>query len=112
MKTYYVYILQCSDKTYYTGITNNLDRRIEEHISGFNKDSYTSKRRPVVLKFFTRFTDPNAAILFEKKIKKWSAKKKEALINEDYEKLVELSKCHSKVMRSEMKEVGKENKEV
>jgi putative endonuclease len=96
MKTYYVYILQCSDNTYYTGITNNLDRRLAEHMSGYNEDSYTGRRRPVTLKFFTRFTDPVAAIHFEKKIKKWSAKKKEALINEEFDKLIELSKCHSK----------------
>ncbi|MDO5978204.1 GIY-YIG nuclease family protein [Flavivirga spongiicola] len=42
MKFYYVYILLCSDKTYYTGMTNNLERRINQHESGYRKDSYTN----------------------------------------------------------------------
>ncbi|WP_415830627.1 GIY-YIG nuclease family protein, partial [Gillisia limnaea] len=44
MKRYYVYILECSDKLFYTGITNNISRRIEEHNSGLNKNSFTYKR--------------------------------------------------------------------
>jgi putative endonuclease len=50
MKTghnYYVYIVQCSDGHYYTGVTNDLDRRLWEHNTGYNKDCYTFKRRPV-----------------------------------------------------------------
>ncbi|WP_317169112.1 GIY-YIG nuclease family protein [Flavivirga algicola] len=41
MKFYYVYILLCSDKTYYTGMTNDLERRINQHKSGYRKDGYT-----------------------------------------------------------------------
>jgi len=50
MKFYYTYILLCADNSYYIGITNNLEKRIEQHIEGINRRSYTFKRRPVILK--------------------------------------------------------------
>jgi putative endonuclease len=53
MKIYYVYILECADGTYYTGITNNLERRFTEHALGLNQDSYTHDRRPVKLAWYT-----------------------------------------------------------
>jgi len=92
MKIYYVYILKCSDSTYYTGITSNLEKRVIEHISGQHKDSYTISRRPVSLVFHAEFTEPTKAIETEKQIKKWSKAKKEALINNEFEKLPNLSK--------------------
>uniref|UniRef100_UPI00404B066F GIY-YIG nuclease family protein n=1 Tax=Gelidibacter sp. TaxID=2018083 RepID=UPI00404B066F len=92
MKVYYVYILKCSDDTYYTGFTSNLEKRLIEHQSGFYKESYTHSRRPVVLVFYAEFTDPNIAIQTEKQIKKWSKAKKEAAINNEFEKLPNLSK--------------------
>lgn len=63
-----------------------------KHDSGFYPDCYTYKRRPLELVFYAEFTDINAAILIEKQIKKWSKAKKEALINGDYETLVNLAK--------------------
>ena len=92
MKIYYVYILKCSDSTYYTGITSNLEKRVIEHVSGHHKDSYTFSRRPVSLVFYAEFTEPTKAIETEKQIKKWSKAKKEALINNEFEKLPNLSK--------------------
>lgn len=92
MKTYYVYIIKCSDNTYYTGITNDLQRRFIEHQSGENENSYTFKRRPLQLVYYSEFSDVNTAIAKEKQIKKWSRKKKEALIKENYERLTLLSK--------------------
>ncbi|GGK28960.1 hypothetical protein GCM10007962_24000 [Yeosuana aromativorans] len=92
MKTYYVYILKCSDNTYYTGITSNLDKRVIEHNSGKHKDSYTHSRRPVSLVFYAEFTEPTKAIETEKQIKKWSKAKIEALINNEFEMLANLSK--------------------
>lgn len=56
MKTYYVYILKCSDKSYYTGITSNLENRIFEHQAGKHIESYTYKRRPIELVFYTEFS--------------------------------------------------------
>lgn len=92
MLSSYVYILKCSDGTYYTGVTSNLDKRLLEHQSGKHIDSYTYKRRPVKLVFYSEFMDINLAILFEKQIKKWSRAKKEALINSEFEKLPNLAK--------------------
>jgi len=73
--------------TYYTGVTNNPERRIEEHNSGENKNSYTSHRLPVEMIYCEKFTDFNLAIIWEKKIKDWSRKKKEALIKENWDQL-------------------------
>lgn len=92
MNSYYVYILWCADKTYYTGVTNNIERRFNEHCYGRNVTSYTFSRRPVELVFCEEFYDVEMAIAFEKKLKKWSQKKKEALINENYHLLPGLSK--------------------
>ena len=92
MKTYFVYILKCSDTTYYTGITSNLEKRLLEHTSGEMRDSYTYSRRPVILEFYCEFTNPNQAIDTEKQIKKWSRAKKEALIKGEFEKLPNLAK--------------------
>ncbi|SDL81489.1 putative endonuclease [Salinimicrobium catena] len=92
MKFYFVYILKCSDNTYYTGFTSNLDKRLQQHKEGYDRESYTYKRRPVELQWVEQFTDPNHAIAIEKQLKGWSHRKKLALIEEDWEKLVEYSK--------------------
>ena len=80
MKYYYVYILKCSDSSYYTGLTNNIERRFQEHQSGENNTSYTFNKRPVELVFCEEFLDVNQAISFEKQIKGWSRKKKRQLL--------------------------------
>ena len=92
MKKSYVYILKCSDNTYYTGITSNLKNRINEHQSGVYDKSYTHHRRPVNLVFYAEFTDIDIAIEKEKQLKKWSKAKKEALINNEYDSLINLAK--------------------
>ena len=95
MKTYYIYILKCSDGLLYTGLTNNLERRIMEHQGGKNRRAFTYSRRPVKLIFYQDFNDINQAIYFEKKIKKWSAQKKMALANGDYDMLQILAECRN-----------------
>jgi putative endonuclease len=92
MNQYFVYILHCSDQSYYTGITNDLERKVNEHETGVNLQCYTYKRRPLKLVFHERFPDVNQAIAFEKQIKGWSRAKKEAIINGQWETLPELSK--------------------
>ena len=57
MKLYYVYILQCADKSFYIGITNNLEGRLIEHKTG--KSQYTSKRLPIKLKWNVACTNQN-----------------------------------------------------
>jgi len=89
---YCVYILLCSDGTFYTGITSNLDKRLNEHQSGKHFGSYTFDRRPVELKYYVEFTEVERAIATEKQIKKWSKAKKQALINGDYQALPNLAK--------------------
>jgi putative endonuclease len=91
MKDYFVYIVKCSDMNYYTGITSNLEKRIAEHNSRLIK-GYTSNRLPVKLVYYNRFRDVRDAINAEKQIKGWSRAKKEALIQNNFELLVELSK--------------------
>jgi putative endonuclease len=95
MKDYFVYIVKCSDGSYYTGVTSNLERRLNEHNSGFIK-GYTSERLPVDLVYSNRFGNVDDAIRAEKQIKGWSRAKKEALIKGDFEALVNLSKSKSK----------------
>ena len=95
MKSYYTYIVKCSDSSYYTGITNNLERRLIEHNKGTLKSAYTNDKRPVVLVWYETFLDVNQAIKFEKKIKGWSRRKKEALIKGDWERLVLYSRNYS-----------------
>jgi putative endonuclease len=92
----YLYILQCSDNTLYTGLTNNLEKRLAQHNEGYSPKAYTFSRRPLELIFVEGFDDYNLAIDWEKKVKKWSAKKKWALVNGDWEKLHELAKCQNK----------------
>ena len=91
-KNYFVYIIECSDKSYYIGITNNLVSRINEHNNGLNPYSYTFSRRPVQLVYFQEFFEVKEAILFEKKIKGWSRAKKKALIEGRMNDLPVLSK--------------------
>ncbi|GGH09921.1 GIY-YIG nuclease family protein [Mucilaginibacter phyllosphaerae] len=92
MSNYHVYILLCRDNSYYTGITNNIERRIAEHDTGENPQCYTFKRRPLKLVFNEIFTDVNQAIAFEKQVKGWRRAKKEAIIAGQWKLLPELSK--------------------
>lgn len=92
MKIYYVYILKCSDNTYYTGFTSDLSKRVLENKSGKHLDSDTYSRRPIELVYYAEFTNVEIAIETEKQIKKWSRSKKEALINNQFQKLPNLAK--------------------
>jgi putative endonuclease len=95
MKFHYVYILQCNDESYYTGVTNNLDKRFAQHESGYVATCYTFKRRPIKLVYSVQMDDINQAIALEKQMKGWSRKKKQAFINEDWDKLKILSKNYT-----------------
>ena len=90
---YFVYIVKCSDKSYYTGITNNIERRIYEHNTSIDDSAYTHGKRPVELVFYEAFKDVNQAIAFEKQVKGWTRKKKEALIENKWDKIKELALC-------------------
>lgn len=90
MKKSWVYILHCSDGTFYTGCTSNLRQRIYQHKEGVF-EGYTKKRRPVKLVWYEEFQDIREAIDVERQIKKWSSGKKRALIRGDFIKIHDLA---------------------
>jgi putative endonuclease len=92
VRFYWTYILECADGSYYVGMTNDMDRRLEEHQSGHDPSAYTYTRRPVKLMFSEMSNTPEQAIALEKKLKRWSRAKKEALIHGEYVLLPGLSK--------------------
>ncbi|MBD3231395.1 GIY-YIG nuclease family protein [Candidatus Dependentiae bacterium] len=91
MNCFFVYILKCNDGSYYTGHTDDLERRISEHKIGLYC-KYTSKRRPIKLVFYQTFETRDSAFVVERKIKNWSRRKKEALIEKNWTKLSNFSK--------------------
>jgi len=82
----YVYIVECDDHTYYTGWTNNLQKRIADHNSG-NGARYTSGRRPVVLRYYETFATKQEAMRREYEIKKFTREAKQALIDNFHKKV-------------------------
>lgn len=91
---YFVYTLECSDKTYYNGFTSDLEKRLIKHNLGLYMGSYTSTRLPVVLKWYVEFTNYTSGKDFERQIKGWRREKIEALINEEWDRLPQLSKAY------------------
>jgi putative endonuclease len=91
MNRSWVYIVECSDSSYYVGSTTELEQRINDHNSG-RYEGYTSSRLPVVLLWSCEFSDIREAFAFERKIKKWSRAKKEALMRDDFDALHKLSR--------------------
>lgn len=90
------------------GVTNDYQRRFQEHQSDIHPDSYTYKRRPLELVYVSTFQYINQAILREKQIKRWSKAKKEMLISQNFEYLHLLAACtngscfwHYKIIQSQ-----------
>ncbi len=83
---FWAYILRCADGQYYTGHTDNLDRRFAEHQHGGYCD-FTTRRMPVTLFWYQDFPSRYEALSAELKIKKWSRAKKEALAEGDWKRL-------------------------
>ena len=77
---WYVYILLCEDKSLYTGITNNLEKRFTDHQKGIGS-RYTRSHKIVKLIYQQEFLTRSAALKKEAEIKKWSRKKKIAALN-------------------------------
>jgi putative endonuclease len=92
MNCFFVYILRCSDNSLYTGHTDNLEKRLSEHQSADCPSCYTSSKLPVELVFYTTFGSRDEAIDAERQIKGWSRTKKQALIENDFEKIRLLAK--------------------
>jgi predicted GIY-YIG superfamily endonuclease len=88
---FYVYILRCKNGEYYVGHTDNIDQRMSEHHQGLIENCYTKSRRPVELIFLQVFSTRDDAFHAERQIKGWSRKKKEALIEENWEEIKRLN---------------------
>ena len=83
VRSYFVYILGCSDNSYYVGMTDNMEKRLGEHHDGRFSSCYTFKRRPVELLHVEPYPDALQAGAREKQLKRWSRVKKAALIKGD-----------------------------
>ena len=78
---YWVYILLCNNNTYYTGYTNNLDKRYQSHVDGTGKCKYTRSFKPIcVAQSWKIQGDKARAMTIERTIKKMSRSEKEQLI--------------------------------
>lgn len=84
--TNYTYILKCDDGSFYTGWTNNLEKRIKDHNEGKGA-KYTKSRRPVTLAYYETFATKEEAMRREYAIKQLSRKQKESLM--EAKKLIE-----------------------
>ncbi len=86
IRRYYVYILQCQDETFYTGITTDVERRLEEHNYSSKGAKYTRARRPVSLVYCETCHSKSSACQREYAIKRLSRKAKQNLIAEKSKK--------------------------
>ena len=83
---YIVYILECADGSYYTGSTDDINKRLWQHQEGVETSSYTYSRRPVRLVWTSKETQHYYdALRWERQIKGWSRAKKQALIRDDFD---------------------------
>ena len=80
---WHVYIVRCSDTTLYTGITNNIEKRIEAHNSAKDGARYTRSRRPVRLVYSQEAGSKSAAAKLEYKIKKMTRVKKMEMVESE-----------------------------
>jgi putative endonuclease len=78
--SYFVYILECADKSLYTGCTNDLNKRLKQHNNSKSGAHYTKLRRPTVLKYSETFKTLARARTREAEIKSWPREKKLELI--------------------------------
>ena len=85
----YMYILKCSDGSYYTGSTRDLEKRVMEHNMGMGAN-YTRKKLPVELVYFEEFQRVDDAFAREKQVQGWSHLKKDALIQGQFGKLTSI----------------------
>jgi predicted GIY-YIG superfamily endonuclease len=91
MKPFFVYLLCCSDGSYYCGHTDDLDNRMLQH--QHSSVGYTATRKPVTLVWKGEFERRDEGIAMERQIKGWSRAKKEAFIAGDWSKVSELARC-------------------
>jgi putative endonuclease len=100
----YMYILRCANGEYYTGSTNDLQKRLEEHNNGI-ACNFTWKHMPVELVYTEEFARVEEAFHREKQIQKWSRKKKEALISGDIQLLKSLARNHTDFKKDSIQKI-------
>src|SRR5688500_14802809 len=83
---FWVYLLRCSDGSYYAGHTDSLEHRLWQHQQGMGCD-WTRRRRPVELVWCDAAATRDEALAFERRIKRWTRAKKEALIAGDWDRI-------------------------
>ena len=89
----WLYVVRCTDGSFYTGTTRaDVETRVGQHNAGMFPDSYTFRRRPVTLVFAEHFPTITDAIAMERQVKGWSRRKKQAMIDREWEILPQLSK--------------------
>ena len=96
----YMYILKCSDGSFYTGSTYELEKSVQEHNMGMSAN-YTRKHLPVELVYYEEFQRVDDAFAREKQVQGWSRAKKKALIQGQFGKLTDL--CRSSTSKQETK---------
>lgn len=89
----WVYMLRCADGSYYIGCTTNLEQRLGQHRAG-TVEGYTSTRLPVDCVYVAEFQSLYDAIAWERKIKRWSRAKKEAVIAQAWDRLPALARSY------------------
>jgi putative endonuclease len=94
---YFVYILECADGSYYTGSTDDINKRLWQHQEGVEASSYTYSRRPVRLVWTLEETQHYYDTLrWERQVKGWSRAKKQSLIRGDFDPIHEIVKGERK----------------
>ncbi len=94
---YVVYILECADGSYYTGSTDDINKRLWQHEQGVDVSSYTYSRRPVKLAWTSEETRHYYdALRWERQIKGWSRVKKQALIDGKFDVIHKIVKAERK----------------
>ena len=79
---WHLYVLQCADGTYYTGVTTDVKRRLNEHNTSNRGAKYTKTRRPVKLVYSSEYDSRSSAQKAEHRFKRLTRKQKESMINE------------------------------
>jgi putative endonuclease len=90
-----MYILECADGSYYTGSTQDLQKRLWEHENGLGAN-HTKKHSPVKLVYFEEFNRVDDAFFREKQVQGWNHSKKKALIEKKAFDIHKLAECQNK----------------
>ncbi|HSD18962.1 MAG TPA: GIY-YIG nuclease family protein [Anaeromyxobacter sp.] len=96
MRPFFVYMLRCRDGSYYVGHTDELEKRVAEHDAG-TFPGYTCERRPVELVWFAEMVTREDALERELQLKRWTRRKKEALIAGDWDRVKALARGKDRV---------------